>query len=46
MRVIFTESAMSQYIAWQSEDKKTLKRINALIQSIQREGFMKGLGKP
>lgn len=37
---------MEQYISWQSENKKTLKRINALIKSIQRDGFMKGIGKP
>jgi len=46
MRVTFTEKAMSQYIEWQAEDRKTLKRINALIQSIQREGFLSGIGKP
>jgi toxin YoeB len=46
MKVIFTEKAMDQYIEWQSEDKKTLKRINALIKSIQRTGFMGGIGKP
>jgi toxin YoeB len=46
MRVTFTEIALTEYIAWQSEDKKTLKRINELIKSIQRDGFMKGIGKP
>jgi len=46
MRVTFTEKALTEYISWQSEDKKTLKRINALIHSIQREGFLKGIGKP
>lgn len=46
MRVTFTENAMDEYIFWQSEDKKTIRRINALIQSIQRDGFMKGIGKP
>ena len=46
MRVIFTEKAMSQYMEWQTGDKKTLKRINELIKSIQREGFMGGIGKP
>jgi toxin YoeB len=46
MRVTFTEDAISEYIAWQTEDKKTLKRINDLIKSIQRDGFMNGIGKP
>jgi len=46
MRVAFDEKALKQYFAWQTEDKKTLKRINELIKSIQREGFMKGIGTP
>lgn len=46
MKVIFTERALSEYMEWQTEDKKTLKRINELIKSIQRDGFMKGTGKP
>jgi toxin YoeB len=44
--VTFTEDALSEYISWQSEDKKTLNRINELIRSIQRDGLMKGIGKP
>ena len=35
MRVTFTETALEQYMGWQKEDKKTLKRINALIRDIQ-----------
>jgi len=46
MKVIFDEEAFSDYMAWQSEDKRILKRINGLIKSIQREGFMHGIGKP
>ena len=46
MRVTFTETALDEYIGWQSEDKKTLKRINELIRSIQREGLLNGIGKP
>ena len=46
MRVVFTEDALAEYIAWQSEDRKTLRRINELISSIQRDGFLKGIGKP
>jgi toxin YoeB len=37
--------AWEDYIYWQGQDKKTLKRINALIQDAQREPF-DGLGKP
>lgn len=37
--------AWSEYLYWQSQDKKTLKRINALIKDIQRSPF-DGIGKP
>ena len=46
MRVTFSETAMEEYMNWQTEDKKTLKRINELIRDIGRNGFMKGIGKP
>ncbi|MCL2627914.1 MAG: Txe/YoeB family addiction module toxin [Oscillospiraceae bacterium] len=46
MKVTFTETGFSQYLYWQTEDRKTLKRINALIKDIQRNGFLKGIGKP
>ena len=31
---------------WQTQDKKTLKKINELIKDIQRNGLMNGIGKP
>lgn len=34
-----------EYLSWQSEDKKTLKRINQLLQDIMRNGNQ-GIGKP
>lgn len=46
MNVTFTEIALNEYISWQQEDKKTLKRINSLIQDIQRNGLYSGIGKP
>jgi len=46
MKVTFEETALKQYMDWQREDKKTLQRINELIKDIQRNGFMKGIGKP
>jgi toxin YoeB len=46
MRVIFTEDGFREYTEWQQGDKKTLKRINELIKSIQRDGLMGGIGKP
>ena len=34
MMVIFTENALEEYISWQTEDTKTLRRINQLIKDI------------
>jgi toxin YoeB len=45
MRLIFSENAWNDYLYWQNADKKTLKRINALIKEIQRTPFS-GTGKP
>jgi toxin YoeB len=45
MKVLFSNTAWGQYQYWQTEDKKTLSRINDLIKAIQREPF-KGIGKP
>lgn len=42
----FTNKGWSQYIAWEEEDKKTNKKIKRLIKSINRDGAMKGEGKP
>ncbi|MDM1246128.1 Txe/YoeB family addiction module toxin [Acinetobacter sp. R933-2] len=41
----FTPSAWADYVYWQSQDKKTLKRINSLIKECLREPF-EGIGKP
>lgn len=41
----FTNDAWEDYIYWQTQDKKTLKRINSLIQAVLREPF-EGIGKP
>lgn len=40
------DEAWEDYVAWQTEDKKTLKRLNALIRDIERNGAMVGIGKP
>lgn len=45
MRLIFSEHAWSDYLYWQTQDKKTLKKINDLIHEIQRTPF-EGRGKP
>lgn len=44
-RLLFTSSAWEDYLYWQSQDKKTLRRINMLIQSMLRTPF-EGEGKP
>ena len=40
------DSAWLDYIEWQNEDRKTLKKINNLIKDIERNGVDKGIGKP
>ena len=43
--ITFSPDAWADYLYWQTEDKKTLKRINKLLQELQREGAVQGLGK-
>ena len=45
MRKIWFEEAWEDYLYWQTQDKKTLKRINALIKDVERDPFA-GIGKP
>ena len=42
----WTDEAWEDYVYWQSQDNKTIKRINKLIKDIERNGNMQGLGKP
>ena len=44
-QLAWTDEAWQGYIYWQSQDKKTLKRINKLIEDTKRHPFA-GLGKP
>lgn len=44
-RLIWTLAAWSDYTYWQQQDKKTLKRINLLLQETLRTPFS-GIGKP
>ena len=46
MLVSFHEDALQEYIFWQFQDRKTLKKINDLIKDIERNGAAKGIGKP
>jgi len=44
-RLVWTPAAWADYLYWQGQDRKTLKRINALIQDAVRQPF-DGIGKP
>ena len=45
MHTIWFDEAWIDYIYWQTQDKKTLKRINNLIKDTERNPF-EGIGKP
>ncbi|HPG63454.1 MAG TPA: Txe/YoeB family addiction module toxin [Casimicrobium sp.] len=44
-QVAFTHAAWQDYVWWQTQDKKTLRRINQLIEATLRDPF-DGIGKP
>ncbi len=41
----WTRDAWKDYVVWQEQDRKTLRRINKLITDVQRTPF-EGIGKP
>jgi len=43
---IWSDDAWADYLYWQTQDKKTLKRINLLIKDIERNGVLIGMGDP
>lgn len=43
--VLFVPDAWADYCWWQGQDRKTLKRINSLIDAAGRDPFS-GIGKP
>ena len=43
---IWSDDAWADYLYWQQQDEKTLKRINQLITDIERNGAGQGIGKP
>ena len=45
MEKLWHDLAWSQYLEWQGLDRRTLKRINTLIASIERNGY-DSIGKP
>ncbi|MFR4451698.1 MAG: Txe/YoeB family addiction module toxin [Ruminococcus sp.] len=42
----FTRDGFDDYLYWQMQDKRTLKKINSLLDDIRRNGAMRGIGKP
>jgi toxin YoeB len=45
MRLLWEDRAWAEYLYWQAQDKKTLKRINILLRDMQRSS-LEGIGKP
>ena len=45
MNKVWHDKAWGEYVEWQTEDKKTLKRINVILKDIDRHPFT-GIGKP
>ena len=45
MKKLWHDLAWNQYLEWQGLDRRTLKRINTLITSIERNGY-DSIGKP
>lgn len=45
MNKLFTASGWNDYVYWQQEDKKTLQKVNKIIEDIVRNGNT-GIGKP
>ena len=46
MRKTFSERGFDDYVYWQTNDKKILKKINDLLKDIERNGALNGIGKP
>jgi len=45
MRKLWTDRGWDDYLYWQTQDKKTLRKINQLVIDIERNGY-DGIGKP
>lgn len=45
MRTLWEDRAWDDYLYWQTQDKRTLKRINTIIKDIMRSPY-EGIGKP
>lgn len=45
MKKIWSDKAWDDYLYWQTQDKKILKKVNQLVKDIERNNF-EGIGKP
>jgi toxin YoeB len=45
MNKVWFDDAWDDYLYWQTQDRKTLRRVNQLVQDIERNGNI-GIGKP
>lgn len=45
MRLLWEDEGWDDYLYWQTQDRKTLKRINSLLTAISRDPY-RGIGKP
>ena len=45
MKKLWTDRAWDEYLSWQEQDKKTLRKLNKLIKNIERSPY-DGIGKP
>lgn len=45
-KLAWTDEGWADYLYWQTQDGKTLKRINSLIEDILRDDPFTGIGKP
>ena len=45
MNIFWKEKAWLEYLYWQTQDKKTLRKINNLLKDIDRNGY-NCIGKP
>ncbi|SHL05720.1 toxin YoeB [Selenomonas ruminantium] len=46
MLITWDEEAWADYVEWQNQDKKTLKKINQLVKDIMRNGVLEGTRNP
>lgn len=45
-KLAWTDEGWADYLYWQTQDRKTLKRVNTLIEDILRDDPFTGIGKP